>query len=82
MGFVWRGGEVLVEAGTESVAVARVQSMLAEYGYHIRVDGNYGEKTEQIIKAFKRHFVPEQVNISWDKLADERLKKLLEMVGK
>lgn len=79
-GFVWRPAEALIEPGTENVATARVQGMLAEYGYHIRVDGHYGEKTEQIVKAFKRHFVPEQVNIIWDKLADKRLQKLLGMV--
>lgn len=78
---VKKGDEVLVEAGTESVDVAVIQRMLSNYGYHIRVDGYYGSKTEDVVKAFKRHFVPEYVNICWDRLADERMKKLLAMVG-
>lgn len=78
---MWKSDAVLVEPGIEGVDAARVQKMLSDYGYHIRVDGYYGPKTEEIIKAFKRHFVPEQLNIMWDKLAEERLKRLLEMVG-
>jgi N-acetylmuramoyl-L-alanine amidase len=79
---VWRGGEVLVKPGTEGTDVAMVQKMLSDYGYHIRVDGNYGPKTETIIKAFKRHFVPEQLNVSWDKLSQKRLEALLKVVDK
>lgn len=78
---VWRGSDVLVEPGKEDVDVARIQKMLSDYGYHIRVDGYFGSKTEDVIKAYKRHFVPEQLNVCWDKLAEERLKKLLDMVG-
>ena len=78
---VWRGGDILVEPGKEDVDVARVQKMLSDYGYHIRVDGYFGSKTEDVIKAFKRHFVPEQLNAYWDKLAEERMKKLLNMIG-
>jgi N-acetylmuramoyl-L-alanine amidase len=81
VGRVWRGGEVLIKPGKEDVDVARVQKMLADYGYHIRVDGFYGPKTEYIVKAFKRHFVPEQLNVVWDKLADVRMKALLELVS-
>ncbi len=78
---VKKGDEVLVQTGKEDVDVARVQKMLSDYGYHIRVDGYYGSKTEDVVKAFKRHFVPEYVNVCWDRLAEERMKKLLTMVG-
>ncbi len=67
--------------GEEGFAVARMQKMLADYGYHIKVDGFYGPKTEAIVKAFKRHFVHEYVNVVWDNMADARLQKLLEMIG-
>jgi N-acetylmuramoyl-L-alanine amidase len=80
--FIWRGSDVLVQPGKEDIDVARIQKMLADYGYHIRVDGFYGPKTEYIVKAFKRHFVPEQVNVSWDKLADARMRALLKLVDK
>jgi N-acetylmuramoyl-L-alanine amidase len=79
-GLVWRSGEALIQPGKEDLDVARVQKMLADYGYHIRVDGFYGPKTEYIVRAFKRHFVPEQLNVVWDKLADVRMKALLKLV--
>lgn len=72
----------VINPGEESVAVGRVQKMLAAYGYHLRIDGFYGPKNEAIIKAFKRHFVPEYINVVWDNAADARLTKLLEMVEK
>lgn len=71
----------VINPGEESIEVGMVQKMLADYGYHIKVDGFYGPKTEIIIKAFKRHFVPEYVNVVWDNMAEARLQKLLEMVG-
>lgn len=70
----------VIMPGEESISVGRVQKMLADYGYHIKVDGFYGPKTEMIIKAFKRHFVTEYLNVVWDNLADARLQKLLQMV--
>jgi len=76
----WRPAHVLVRPGEESTAVASVQARLAKYGYHIRVDAYYGIKTEQIVTAFKRHFVPEQLNASWDKLADNRINSLLSQI--
>ena len=56
--------------------------MLSDFGYHIRVDGYYGSKTEDVIRAFKRRFATETLNISWDNLAEARIKKLLEIIGK
>lgn len=73
--------EMLLCPGDEDVGVARMQKMLSEYGYHIRVDGYYGSKTEQIIKAFKRHFVPEYLNVVWDNIAEAKLKRLLQLTG-
>ncbi len=70
----------VITPGEESLSVARIQKMLADYGYFIKVDGFYGPKSESVIKAFKRHFVPEYVNVVWDNVAEARLIKLLEMV--
>jgi len=71
----------VINPGEESLSVARVQKMLADYGYYIKVDGLYGPKTEAIIKAFKRHFVPEYLNVVWDNMSDARLQKLLDISG-
>jgi N-acetylmuramoyl-L-alanine amidase len=73
---------ILVHPGKEGVDVGRVQKMLSDFGYHIRVDGYYGSKTEDVIRAFKRRFATETLNISWDNLAEARIKKLLEIIGK
>lgn len=70
----------VISPGEESVTVGTVQKMLADYGYHIRADGFYGPKTEAVIKAFKRHFVPEYLNVVWDNIANARLERLLQMV--
>lgn len=70
----------VVNPGEEGLSVARMQKMLADYGYHVKVDGFYGPKTESIVKAFKRHFVPEYLNVVWDNIADARVQSLLEIM--
>lgn len=72
--------EVLVSPYDEGADVAFVQRRLAAYGYHIRVDGYYGPKMEAVVKAYKRHFVPEQLNTQWDRLSDVRLDALLKLI--
>lgn len=72
--------KVIITPGEESTAVASVQKMLADYGYHIRVDGYYGWKTESVIKAFKRHFVQHNVNSIWDNECDVRMARLLQLL--
>lgn len=77
----FRGGdEILVEPYEEGSDVAFVQRRLAAYGYHVRVDGFYGPKTEAVVRAFKRHFATETLNAQWDKLADARLDALLKLI--
>lgn len=77
---LWKKNKILVNAGSEGVSVADVQSRLQKFGYHIRVDGNYGSKMEDVVIAFKRHFVPENLTPDWDKLSDARLNRLLELI--
>lgn len=72
--------DILVAPYEEGSDVAFVQRRLAEYGYHIRVDGFYGPKMESVVKSFKRHFVPEHLNTQWDKLADARIDALLKII--
>lgn len=72
--------EVLVSPYDEGADVAFIQRRLATYGYHIRVDGYYGPKMEAVVKAYKRHFVPEHLNTQWDRLSDVRLDALLKLI--
>lgn len=77
VGRIKRPSEVLASPGDESAEVMRFQKLLNQYGYHIRVDGFYGQKTEAVIRAFKRHFIQERVDAFWDRLAQATLEALL-----
>lgn len=72
--------DMIIRPGEESKQVEHIQSMLAEYGYHIKSDGFYGPKTEKVIYAFRAHFVPQYVNVIWDGLADTKMRRLLELI--
>jgi N-acetylmuramoyl-L-alanine amidase len=82
VGYIKNASKILVEPFAEGTDVAFMQQRLATYGYHIRVDGFYGTKTEAVVKGFKRHFVPEQLNTQWDMLAEARLSALLKLIEK
>jgi N-acetylmuramoyl-L-alanine amidase len=69
--------EVLASPGDENKDVAAFQKLLSDYGYHIRVDGFYGQKTEAVIRAFKRHFIQERVDAFWDNIAQATLEALI-----
>ncbi|MEQ9519835.1 MAG: N-acetylmuramoyl-L-alanine amidase [Parvibaculum sp.] len=56
----------VLKLGDRGDGVAELQFQLADYGYGIVVDGQYGEVTEAFVTAFQRHFRPAQV----DGLAD------------
>jgi N-acetylmuramoyl-L-alanine amidase len=70
---------ILLKREDRGENVQAMQQMLAGIGYHLRIDGYFGEKTAEIVKAFKRHFAPEQLNESWDMLAQARAVKLLSL---
>jgi N-acetylmuramoyl-L-alanine amidase len=42
--------------------VEELQGSLAGYGYAIEVTGFYGEESQNVVKAFQRHFRPERVD--------------------
>jgi N-acetylmuramoyl-L-alanine amidase len=71
---------VLLEDGDTGLKVEQLQKALADYGYRIKADGDYAEQTKQVVRAFKRHFVPEVLSDQWDRLAEVRLRELLEFV--
>lgn len=82
IGKIRQADTILISPYEEGTHVAFMQQRLATYGYHIRVDGYYGPKTESVVKAFKRHFVPSKVNTQWDKAADATLDALLKLIEK
>jgi N-acetylmuramoyl-L-alanine amidase len=48
--------------GDRGDAVAKLQRMLAAYGYGIAASGHYDAQTHEIVAAFQRHFRPERVD--------------------
>lgn len=50
-----------LEPGDQKKAVARMQNMLAEIGYAIERTGTFDTQTEQVIRAFQRRWLQDQV---------------------
>jgi N-acetylmuramoyl-L-alanine amidase len=69
------GGRTL-SPGDRGEEVARLQRMLAEYGYGITPSGQYDSQTQEIVAAFQRHFRPARV----DGIADGSTVRTLEML--
>ncbi len=65
--FEWRPmpGSVL-QLGDTGTPVMRLQTALANYGYGLKLDGDYGEKTHKCVVAFQRHFRPLNLDGVWD----------------
>lgn len=70
--------KVLFSYKDEDKKICYIKSMLKEIGYHVEnVNDNYDQKTDVVMKAFKRHYSPETYLIEgWDTLADARLTEL------
>jgi N-acetylmuramoyl-L-alanine amidase len=53
----------LGETGTN---VMRLQQALHNYGYGLKIDGDYGEKMVKCVEAFQRHWRQNKVDGVWD----------------
>lgn len=51
------------DTGTE---VMKLQTSLANWGYGLKLDGRFGEKTERCVQAFQRHYRPAEISGIWD----------------
>lgn len=51
--------------GDKGEAVMRLQKGLANWGYGLKIDGDYGEKTYLCVEAFQRHFLPSAITGRW-----------------
>lgn len=52
--------------GDKGSQVIRLQTALSNWGYGLKLDGDYGEKTEKCVIAFQRHYRPFFINGAWD----------------
>ena len=51
--------------GDKGEVVIRLQRALANWGYGLKIDGEYGEKTEACVRAFQAHFLPKAITGRW-----------------
>lgn len=52
--------------GANGKSVTRLQTALANWGYGLKLDGVFGEKTEKCVIAFQRHYRPQNLDGKWD----------------
>lgn len=71
------GGGRFFQEGDTGQPVEALQTMLALYGYGVRVDGSYDAETASVIRAFQRHFRPMRVDGVADASTIGTLHKLL-----
>ncbi len=71
--------KVLAVFGDDNDSVLNIQEKLSNYGYHLKKDGYYGEKTEDTIVAFKRHFIQDDMNAFWNSRAMATIDALLSL---
>jgi N-acetylmuramoyl-L-alanine amidase len=65
--------------GDHGDAVAKLQRMLADYGYGIATTGRYDEATDEIVTAFQRHYRTTRVDGIADVSTVKTLEKLVAM---
>jgi N-acetylmuramoyl-L-alanine amidase len=65
------------QRGDRGDPVEALQAMLALYGYGIEIDGEFGQRTENVVAAFQCHFRPARVDGVADRSTIETLRDLL-----
>ena len=55
-----------LKRGDTGNTVTRLQTSLSNWGYGLKLDGKFGEKTECCVMAFQRHYRPEKLDGVWD----------------
>ncbi len=55
-----------MQRGDKGKEVIRLQTALGNWGYGLKLDGEYGEKTEKCVIAFQRHYRPGKLDGVWD----------------
>ncbi len=66
--------------GDKGTPVMRLQTALANWGYGLKLDGDYGPKTKACVEAFQRHYRPTNLDGVWDNHCAGLLAALLGLV--
>lgn len=69
-----------LQRGDKGKEVMRLQTALANWGYGLKLDGEYGEKTHKCVIAFQRHYRPSKLDGIWDNECAGLLASLHSMV--
>lgn len=69
-----------LKRGDSGTDVMKLQQSLSNWGYGLKIDGTYGEKTEACVLAFQRHYRPDGVTGVWDNDCAGRLAMLHALV--
>jgi len=64
-------------AGATGAEVEKLQSMLSEYGYDLKITGEYDVRTATVVSAFQLHFRPARVDGIADRSTVETLERLI-----
>jgi N-acetylmuramoyl-L-alanine amidase len=71
-----------LELGASSAEVRALQEDLFDLGYGLTIDGDYGEESEAIVRAFQRHFRQARVDGVADGATQAILQHLLTQSGR
>lgn len=55
-----------LKRGDRGNTVIRLQTSLSNWGYGLKLDGDFGEKTEKCVIAFQRHYRQNDLSGIWD----------------
>ena len=72
--------KVIAAPGDQNLQVKGLQENLSKYGYYVKADGYYGDKTEAAVVAFKRHFIQDSINAFWDHKDMAAMEMLLSLI--
>lgn len=69
----------VAKLGDSGLHVEDFQQRLADFGYSIKIDGNFGAKSEFVVRAFQRHFDPHNLSGIWTECSDALLRRLQQL---
>ncbi len=73
-----KSAKIIAKFGDKNNEVTKLQKNLQKFGYQIKIDGFFYEKTQKIIIAFKNHYHQESLDNLWTEGDNKQILKLLE----
>lgn len=73
--------ERIASLGDKGDYVVDFQKRLSDWGYKIKITGEYDKQTEYVVKAFRLHYTQDYLVHAWDNRTDHMLNALLQGVS-